>query len=217
MHVHRRSVLFGTRTPASANPRPPGRASEQGFSLVELLAVVSVMAIVAAMAVPMAGSAFTGFQLRNDAKAVTNAIGLAKLRAAATFSRARLYADLTARQYRVEVWNKTANAWTDDSGNTRLGQGVTFGFGELDAPPPNTQDAIAQAALCRNAAGATIANTACIVFNSRGIPIDNVGAPLGGNAFYLTDGVGVRATTVTTTPLIREWWSPTHDTAWVNQ
>ena len=33
----------------------------------------------------------------------------------------------------------------------------------------------------------TIANTACVVFNSRGIPIDADGRPYGNTAFYVTD------------------------------
>lgn len=175
------------------------------------------MAIVAAMAVPMATSAFTGYQLRNTGKGLSGAVSLAKLRAAAGFSRARVYADLATNRYRIEVWNKGTSTWVAEGGNVPLGQTVTFGFGDLDTPPPSTQDAIAQAAPCADNDGDDIDDTACIVFNSRGIPVDAVGAPLGGNAFYVTDGVGVRATTVTTTPLIREWWSPTHDSLWVNQ
>jgi hypothetical protein len=48
--------------------------------------------------------------------------------------------------------------------------------------------------------GDSIDKTACIMFNSRGIPIDKDNSPTGGNAFYLTDGTGVRAVTVTATP-----------------
>jgi hypothetical protein len=62
-----------------------------------------------------------------------------------------------------------------------------------------------------------IGNTACIVFNSRGIPVDPVGAPIGRNALYITDGTGVYGTTLTATPLVRLWWSPVGRDAWVEQ
>ena len=37
------------------------------------------------------------------------------------------------------------------------------------------------------------------------------GAPLGGNALYITDGTGVHGTTVTATPLVSQWWSNASD------
>ena len=43
------------------------------------------------------------------------------------------------------------------------------------------------------------------------------GLAIGGNAFYLTDGTGVRAITVTATPLIRNWWSSAAHPGWVRQ
>jgi hypothetical protein len=94
---------------------------------------------------------------------------------------------------------------------------VRFGFGTLSDPPPGTQATIALSPLCTDDAGADLANTSCIIFNSRGIPIDSAGAPTGGNGLYLTDGTGVYAVTITATPLIRFWWSPAHTAAWVEQ
>ncbi len=71
------------------------------------------------------------------------------------------------------------------------------------------------APLCRDDAGAQIASTACVVFNSRGIPIDPVtGDPEGNTAFYVSDGVTVYGVTLSATPLIRLWWSPAHSAAW---
>ena len=43
------------------------------------------------------------------------------------------------------------------------------------------------------------------MFNSRGVPIDSSGAPLGTNAFYLTDGSAVYAVTVAATGMLRSW------------
>lgn len=191
--------------------------SERGFSIVEVMVVVLLMAILAAMAVPMSSNAVSGYRLRSEARSIASLIGLAKLRATANFTRARVYADLSLHRYRLEVWNKTTNQWTTEGGTSQMPTTVRFGFGTLATPPDDTQDAIGQSAACTDNGGADIANSACILFNSRGIPIDALGAPQGGNAFYVTDGTGVRATTVTATPLIREWWSPAHSAHWEPQ
>ena len=96
---------------------------------------------------------------------------------------------------------------------TPLSLGVNFGFGTVGTAPPNTQTTIGFSGACRvglTAATATIANTACIVFNSRGLPVDGAGLPFGGHAIYMTDGRAVSGTTVTATPRIRRWWTPAH-------
>lgn len=190
---------------------------QRGFSLIDMLAAILVIGIVAATALPMAGSSMAAHRFRGDGQALSNLAGLAKMRAAAQFSHARLRTNLTAGTYVMETWDKTAAAWVPDGGVRRLSQGVTFGFGTLAAPPPDTQAAIGLSPACRDAGGAVIPNTACVVFNSRGIPIDAAGAPVGGNAIYLTNGIGVYAVTVTATPLVRFWWSPSHTATWVEQ
>jgi hypothetical protein len=107
----------------------------------------------------------------------------------------------------LERWNKTTNVWSAEE-TVPLSQGVTFSFGSIASPPPNTQATITFSPACRvgiDAASAEIANTACIVFNSRGLPVNGAGIQFGGHALYLTDGVSVAAATVTATPRIRRW------------
>lgn len=189
-----------------------------GYSLIELLVVVAVMGVVAAIAVPSTTSAMRGTRLRSDAQAVYNLVALAKMRAASRFSRARVYADLAGNTYALQTWDKTTNSWTTEGAVNQMSSGVGFGFAGLTAAPPNTQVAIGFSAQCTNDLGANIANTACVMFNSRGIPIDNVGAPTGGNGLYVTDGSSVYSTTVTATPLIRFWWSKVSGGAsWIKQ
>jgi len=190
---------------------------QSGYSMVEILGVVAVIGIVSAIALPVSSRTIGGLRVRGDARAIANSVTLAKMRAASAFTHARVFVDLSTNSFFVQTWNRTTNAWETEGGIVKTSTGVAFGFGALAAPPPNTQVAIAQSPPCTDNGGNNIANTSCIVFNSRGIPIDGAGSPTGGNAFYITDGTGVYATTLTATPLARLWWSPADAAAWVQE
>jgi len=195
--------------------RAPG--DSRGFSLIEVMVSMAVMMVLAAIAVPMVGAASSNVKLHDQADTISNYVGLAKMRATSRRSRARVYLDLNAGTYGLQVYNQTAGVWANDTAVTTLPNGISFSFGKLDEPPLNTQPDIGFAERCTDDAGDPVDNTSCIMFNSRGIPINSAGAPLGGNAFYLTDGTGVRAVTVTATPLIRNWWSSAAHPGWVRQ
>jgi prepilin-type N-terminal cleavage/methylation domain-containing protein len=190
--------------------------SQRGYTMIELLLVLGLMGVVCAMVIPITSSSLKGNRLRGDANAIKNFVGLAKMRASSQSTRARVYADLGANSYALEVWDRTTNAWINGSGTRRLAAGVTFGFGALATPPPNTQVTIALSPACTpglTAAGA-VANTACITFNSRGLPVDADGKLFAKHALYLNGDLGVFATTVTQTPLIRLWSSPITTALW---
>ena len=199
----------------------PAFRSESGFTLIDMLVVVAIIGLVSAIALPSTTSMMSGYKIKGNAQAISHLVGLAKMRAAAQFTRARVYADLNARTFRLQVWNKTTNQWVDDGGTQPLADGVTFGFTGITQPPPSTQAALNQSPVCTNNAGANIANTACISFNSRGMPVTNTlppaGAVTGNSGLYITDGSAVYGTTVTMTPLIKSWWSPARDNNWVRQ
>lgn len=195
--------------------------SESGFTLIDMLVVVAIIGLVSAIALPSTTSMMSGYKIKGNAQVINHMVGLAKMRAAAQFTRARVYADFTARTFRLQVWNKTTNQWVDDGGTQSLADGVTFGFTGITQPPPGSQAALGQSPLCTNNAGATIADTACISFNSRGMPVTNLlppaGAVTGNSGLYITDGSAVYGTTVTMTPLVKSWWSPARDNNWVRQ
>ena len=195
--------------------------AQGGYTLIELMVVVALVGIIAAITLPSTTSIMRGYRLKGDAQAVKSLVSLAKARAASQFSRARVFVDLNTNSFSFQTWDKTANSWVTEGGATRTSLGVAFGVSDLTVAPPNTQVAIGQSPLCKDDAGADIAATACVTFNSRGMPVDNSLPPAGGvvgnSALYLTDGSAVYATTVTTTPLIRSWWSRVGTAAWVIQ
>jgi hypothetical protein len=59
-----------------------------------------------------------------------------------------------------------------------------------------------------------IANSSCVTFNSRGLPVNAAGVLYARHALYMRSTIGVFATTVTSTPLIRFWSSPNGNAVW---
>lgn len=191
-------------------------SDRRGYSLIEIMVVVLLTGVVAAIAVPMMSNTLGFFRLSGDARSISNSVAVAKMRAASDFSRVRLYVDLSTKSHHIESWDKVNSTWVVEGGTTSLSSNVTFGFGAVGAPPPNTQAAIAQAPLCTNDAGAVIGNTACFMFNSRGVPIDSTFSPTAVDALYLTDGSAVYGVTAAATGMIRLWRTlPTATPTWV--
>jgi hypothetical protein len=187
---------------------------------MELLIVVGLTGVIAAIAVPMMSNTLGDYRLRGDARSLSNAVSLTKLRSAADFTQARLYVDTSNRTFQVQIFQKTPppGSWVTEGGVTYLSQNVNFGFGVVGTPPPNNQPTIGQAAACLNNVGAAIGNTACILFNSRGIPIDSNATPTGSDAVYVTDNSAVYSVTVSVTGLISLWrTNPTATPNWALQ
>ena len=191
--------------------------NQRGMSMLETLLVVGIIGVVAAIAIPMGPTAVRGYKIAGHGQAIAYQVALAKMRAASSFTRARVYIDFAVNTYRLEVWNVTTSTWTTDGPVEQLVQPIGFGFGAAGVPPPDTQGTIAQPAPCLDAGGAPIANTGCVMFNSRGIPIDSSGAATGANGVYLTNGAAVYATTVSATGMTQLWWTPTRAISWVKQ
>ena len=191
-----------------------------GYSMAELMIVLGLIALLAAMAFPMIGNILGSFRLTGDVRDVANAVLLTRMQAASNFSRSRLYVDLSVNGYHTELKTPTT-AWATVGNVTYLSStNDSYSFGVVSTAPPNTQTTIANAPQCLNNASppVAIANTACIVFNSRGIPIDSTGAPTGVDALYLTDGVSVFAVTVSTTSIMRTWRTGATSTpSWIRQ
>jgi prepilin-type N-terminal cleavage/methylation domain-containing protein len=180
----------------------------RGFSLIELLMVMAIMATIAVIAVPMTGNTVRFLKIAGDARDLANATAVAKMRAAAKFTQSRVYIDLSGRTFYVQTFNKATSAWETEGGSNQLSSSVSFSYGIVTAPPSDS--VLSQAPNCTIVTGSppaavAVANTACITFNSRGIPIDTTGSPTGLDAIYVTDNTSVYAVTVAATGFIRTW------------
>jgi len=194
--------------------------------MIELLVVVGLTAVIAAIAIPMMANTLGNFRLSGDARSLSNALSVAKMRAASDFTQTRLFVDLDDRTYHIEEYRRSGTpGWVSATGSTNLSQSDAFGFGVVSTPPPSTQATIGQAAACLDGSGKVIGGSACVVFNSRGIPVEPspdmslpTGAPTGVDAVYVTDGTAVYGVTVSATGLIRLWRTgPKATAAWVLQ
>ena len=67
--------------------------SERGYTLIELMMAVGIIGVIGAMVIPITDSSIRGSRLRGDATVIRNLIGVAKMRASAQFTRARVFAD----------------------------------------------------------------------------------------------------------------------------
>ena len=203
-----------------------GNVRNHGFSLVEVLMVTLIIIVLAAIGIPSLMSMVRGLRTAGDARDLNGLIIQAKMRAASNFSRTRVYADLSANTFRIETQPSGTTGWTTDcpSGcNQSLSKGVSFGFGSLSSPPGGTQATLGQAPLCKDNITDTTdtANTACIIFNSRGIPITPgtvpAPTPTGEDAVYVTDGKSVTGVTVSLTGLTKIWRTEATGANWTQQ
>lgn len=220
-----------------------GKSKQAGFSALEMLVVIGMSIIITAIAIPRYLTIAASLRASGDLRSISGLLAQAKMRAAGDFTHARVYVNLTGNTYQLQIWDKAANAgagcWVADSDTQTdplktcltfgggqptgslfvLQQGDTFGFNGLATGPTPGQPTPSQAAGCLDSAGAAVAgNTACIVFNSRGIPINATTlAPIPTGAFYLTNGTVVDATTISATGSIQSWSSPANSANWYSQ
>ena len=190
---------------------------QRGYTAIELLVTVAIMAGVAAMSVPVSVSMVRDFELSGDARGMSNTIAMAKMNAAAQFTRARVRVDLASSQFRVERWNRSTSQWVTDGAASVLGVSNRFGSGSITTPPPSSQAAVGQPPLCRDDAGSAVTGTACVIFNSRGVPVDHTGAPAANSVIYLSGPTAVYAIVVSSTSQMQVWRVSPGGGTWVQK
>jgi type II secretory pathway pseudopilin PulG len=176
--------------------------------MIEVLVVAVIVSVLAAMAIPFTSNTLRYFRVDGDARSLVNGVSMTKMRAASDFTAARFYVDLGARTYKVQDWNKATNAWIDEGEVATLANLDTFGWGAAASAPPDAPSPIGQAPQCLDSAGDAIDGTACVVFNSRGLPVDATGTPTGADSVYISDGSTTFCVAVSASGQVRLWRTP---------
>ncbi len=209
-----------TKHPAHMTRTKPQRSRFLGFTYIETALTLVVSSTLVALAVPSVLGMLHKVRANGDGREASSAIALTKLRAASDFTHARLYADLSAQTLQLQVWDRTNNVWSNEGPSQALESGDKFGYGSLSSPPSSTQASIGQAAACQTAAETIsssvgdISNSACVIFNSRGVPVDYTGTATGNDALYVNDSSSVYAVTVASTGVIHVWRSDIGAASW---
>jgi Tfp pilus assembly protein FimT len=217
----------------------PGESlSSRGFTIIELVIVIAVSMVVTAVAIPGYLTLTRYLRITGEIRDLNGSVAQAKMRAAQDYTHARVRANVGTNSFQLEVWDKTANGnvgcWKTDgdivNGLTRctvegsspvhsLSPGVTFGFDGAGAGANNPQSIISQAPVCSTGVAggptaSTLFNTACIEFNSRGVPVAQSGSPTASDALYVTDNNSVYGVTVIISGLIQIWTTTPGGTLW---
>jgi Tfp pilus assembly protein FimT len=203
---------------------------ERGFTSLELMIVVAMSLVIAAVAIPGYLSMTNYLHIAGDARDVSGLVAEAKMRAAEDFTHARVRANLGTNTFQLEVWDKTVGCWKTDGDVANrctvnaspvqpLSTGDTFGTGNTGPGGTNPQAVIAQAPACTTGVagtnpGGVIDGTACIEFNSRGVPVASTGAPTANDALYVTNTTVVYGTTVIISGMIQQWSAKASTAAW---
>lgn len=171
------------------------------------------------MSLPISGSMIDDIRLRGDAQGLSSSVALTKMTAATKFSRSRLYVDEAAGTWRVETWQATGTpGWVVEGATHQLSARDQFGAGPVTAAPPNTQAVVAQPTACLAADDTAIAGTACVIFNSRGLPVSSSGAPMTTQVLYMRGPTGVFAIVIGATGQLQVWrTTSTASGAWQQQ
>ncbi len=147
--------------------------SQRGFTMVELLVVISIILIVTAIALPSLPTFLRSYKLRNDARTLAGQISAARMLASENTKRALVACNTTTKICQIALrglddpllTGLNGSAFTVVTAGLQVALSGTDSFGPPGAagassPSNPTGQASTGAVQCNN-----------IVFNSRGIPV----------------------------------------------
>jgi len=176
------------------------QARNTGFSVLELLIVLAIGLVIAVLAIPSLTETLALYRVSADAKLLGQDLMVAKMRAGTNFTKERLNANTAANTYQLEQYDKTGLTWDPDGETKYLSSGVSFGFGSISTPA-GSQSSIAQSAV--------------VTFNSRGIPVNGSNQATPEDALYIRNATGYYAVSVALSGRVQVWKYV--NSSWVGQ
>jgi prepilin-type N-terminal cleavage/methylation domain-containing protein len=138
------------------------KKNEQGFSFVELSAVLAITAIMAAFSLPMLSSSMRDMQLASDAKSIATTMTYAKMSATSKMTRYRLSFNLAHNQWNLAKFNRSNLSFELQQAINGLSNGIAhsgIAFKSNSSSSPS---------------GFPHTSSSTITFNSRGIPVEGI-------------------------------------------
>ncbi len=184
------------------------RRNNSGFSMLELLVVISIIGIIAVMALPSAYTFVKGYRLHADASALASQLNVTRFRAASQFTPYRLSVSTGANLFNMDRMNTPTPPYGSPSTEVSLGlsQGISFlATCPVSAKPGNIPSSFT-------------ASSTTVYFNTRGLPVNNMGTPMNNNVIYLkNDNDLYDAVTVSLGGRITVWNYNVATTTWVRR
>ena len=162
----------------------------QGFTTFELMIVLGIGLIIMAIGLPSFTKTQALYRASGDGRSIAETLTLAKMRAGANFTKARVVFNPADSTYQLEKYNKTTNNYEIDGGVKNLSTGVAFGYGSIGTPAGSQT---------------TITQSPIMIFNSRGIPVDNSNQPTADYAVYFNNSTGYYAVSVALSGRVQVW------------
>lgn len=154
-------------------------SSERGFSLLEMVIAVAITLILASFAVSNLLTFKAGYDYNTAARELAAVTQKARGAATSSDTRYRIAVDFANLQYQMDGCSvpnrpaKTCTTWTmaTDPGLIVLPPGVSLTTSGISSPPPGFGTSVSQAQY--------------VIFNSRGVQVDDNGNPVDANCVYL--------------------------------
>jgi Tfp pilus assembly protein FimT len=172
-----------------------GRANwkERGFSLAELTLILAVGTIITATSVPIFTTSMRSMRLAGDARNICDVLTQARLESTAQMTRYKLVFSTSNSSWHLEKLNQATGTFAAEGSTNYLYDGLSncgISFQSQSTSAPS---------------GFPTTSSASIMFNSRGIPIDNNGTPTANNIIYLNYSNKDYAITVSLTGKVQLW------------
>jgi prepilin-type N-terminal cleavage/methylation domain-containing protein len=190
---------------SAKHPRSRGSSESRGFSVVELLIVLAMAGILSAFAIPTLSSAMRDMQLASDARSISSALTVARIKATTMMTPYRVRFDLDENKWSLEKYDSSSSSYAVEQDTNELstgmaGSGITFG--------KNGGTGVV--------AGYPSSSSTAITFNTRGIPVDGSGQPTSDNIVYVSKPDADYAVTVSLTGKVAVW-KKDESQGWVDQ